>query len=254
MPTKVAILDLLCEREVYGPKGNAAAIRSFGEVEILALNPQLPSLDGWQKEGEWDGLPFHRVPMPSDVEAWFDDDVAALIISGSRSNLTMPEPWMDEATDLVRRAVEHGVPTLGICFGHQLLAAAFGGRLQRAEHGFHDISTVQLTSKGEVDPLFKACERPPQVVFTHQDQVVEIPDRFQLLAEAHHVGIAAFRICDEEGVPLRAWGVQFHPESTAAICRHASEVEDMPFTVDDPRIEELEGERILANFAELSLA
>ena len=52
MPTKVAILDLLCEREVYGPKGNAAAIRSFGEVEILALNPQLPSLDGWQKEGD----------------------------------------------------------------------------------------------------------------------------------------------------------------------------------------------------------
>ncbi|MDP6011204.1 MAG: type 1 glutamine amidotransferase [Candidatus Poseidoniaceae archaeon] len=253
MPTKVAILDLLCEREVYGPKGNAAAMRPFGEVDILALNPQLPSLEGWQSEGDWGGLPFHRVPMPSDVEAWFDDGVAALIISGSRSNLTMHESWMDEAADFVRRAVEHGVPTLGICFGHQLLAAAFGGRLQRAENGFHDISTLLLTSKGEGDPLFEACERPPQVVFTHQDQVVEIPGRFQLLAEAEHVGIAAFRICDEEGVPLPAWGVQFHPESTAEICRYASQVEDMPFKEDDPRIEKLAGERILANFAELSL-
>ena len=254
MPAKVAILDLLCEREVYGPKGNAAAIRPFGDVEILALNPQLSSLEGWQSKGEWDGLPFRRVPMPDDVEAWFDDGISALIISGSRSNLTMPEPWMDEAEDFVRRAVNHGVPTLGICFGHQLLASAFGGRLVRAEQGYHDISTVQLTSKGEVDPLFVDCDRPPQVVFTHQDQVVEIPERFQLLAEAQHVGIAAFRICDEDGTPLSAWGVQFHPESTTEICRYASQVEDMPFAEDDPRIEGLAGERILMNFAKLSIA
>ena len=253
MPVRVAVLDLLCERPVYGPQGNAAAVSGFGDVEILALNPQLESLEGWRVEGEWEGIPFRRVSMPENVEAWFDSGISALVISGSRSNLTMPEEWMEGACEFVRRAVEYGVPTLGICFGHQLLAKTFGGKLERAEEGFHEISTTQLTSEGRMDPLFSGCSEPVEVIFTHQDHVIDIPERARLLSSAEHTVNAAFRLYTENGEAMQTWGLQFHPESTADICRYASSVGDMPFSEDDERIARLAGTRILQNFADIAM-
>ena len=253
MPYRIAILDLLCERPVYGPLGNAAAVQGFEEAEILALNPQLNDLEGWDIKGEWNGIPYQRVSMPKNVEEWFDSGISALIISGSRSNLTMPEDWMEEASEFVRKAVEHGVPTLGICFGHQLLAQTFGGKLQRAETGFHNISTTVLTAEGRKDPIFSNCDEPIEVIFTHQDHVIEIPPRARLLSTAKHTENAAFRIYSTTGKAMLAWGVQFHPESTAEICRHASEVGDMPFSKNDMRIEKLAGKQILHNFSQLAI-
>ena len=253
MPYRIAILDLLCERPVYGPLGNAAAVQGFGEVEILALNPQLKNLEWLEIEGKWSGIPFQRVSMPENVEEWFDSGISALIISGSRSNLTIPEDWMEETSEFVRKAVEHGVPTLGICFGHQLLAQTFGGKLQRAEKGFHDISQTHLTSEGRKDPVFSDCDDSVEVIFTHQDHVIEIPERARLLSTAEHTENAAFRIYSTTGKAMLAWGVQFHPESTAEICRHASEVGDMPFSKNDRRIEKLAGKQILHNFSQIAI-
>jgi len=248
MMARLVILDLLCEKEVYGPKGNAAALEFFGEdVEVLALTPQAPELTG---EGEWDGVHFQRIPMPTDISSFLQQGIDALVISGSRSNITQPEEWMEESAKFVRQVVEHGVPTLGICFGHQLLAYAFGGQLERQPEGFNDISSIELLRE---DNLFEGCFDRPKLIFTHQDQVVLLPQRLELLASAVHAPIAAFRIHTEEGIPMKAWGVQFHPESTPEICRYASSVGDMPFAEDDTRIEELEGSKILQNFARLAL-
>ena len=248
MVARVVILDLLCEKEVYGPKGNAAALGVFGEdVKVLALTPQAPELTG---EGEWDGVPFQRIPMPTDISSFLREGIDALVISGSRSNITQPEEWMEGCAKFVRQVVEYGVPTLGICFGHQLLAHAFGGKLERQSKGFNDISSIKLL---QADKLFEGCFDRPKVIFTHQDQVVSLPQRLKSLASAVHTPIAAFRIHTEEGIPMKAWGVQFHPESTPEICRYASSVGDMPFAEDDTRIEELEGSKILQNFARLAL-
>ena len=203
MPTKVAILDLLCEREVYGPKGNAAAMRPFGEVDILALNPQLPSLEGWQSEGDWGGLPFHRVPMPSDVEAWFDDGVAALIISGSRSNLTMHESWMDEAADFVRRAVEHGVPTLGICFGHQALAHTLGGEVKRRDVWGLGAQPINIHC---VKPWMIPQLSSPIISFCHEDEVTKLPEGGKLVGGNESCEIAMFTKGDH------IFSMQPHPE------------------------------------------
>ena len=49
-----------------------------------------------------------------------------IIITGSPRSLVRPEAWMDDAADTVRDAAQAGVPTLGVCFGHQLIAYAHG--------------------------------------------------------------------------------------------------------------------------------
>ena len=47
--------------------------------------------------------------------------------------VTDREPWSETTADWLRRAADHGLPMLGICYGHQLIAQAFGGLAERAE-------------------------------------------------------------------------------------------------------------------------
>ena len=244
MVLRVAILDLLCVTEVYGPMGNAEALRRIPDLEVLALNPQFET-GSLPSRGEWDGIPFSRATM-DDV-----DRLDALLISGSKANLTIPEPWMEDAKKFVRNQVIAGVPTLGICFGHQLLAEAFGGRLVRAEEGFHNLSEVAVLQD---DPLLAGCGRNHLQLFTHQDHVVEFPQDAIHLASAGHCQNAAFRLISEDGQPYDAWGVQFHPESNQSILEYAVEKGDMPFKMDDPRISMLKGWRVLQNFADVVMA
>src|SRR6185295_2740183 len=87
-------------------------------------------------ERAWDG-PLQavdgrtgRLPNPNHY--------AGIVITGSPSSLTDGErpEWADEAGALVRKAHDAGIPTLGVCFGHQLIAWAFGARVVRNPHGW----------------------------------------------------------------------------------------------------------------------
>ena len=55
-----------------------------------------------------------------------DEELKALIITGSAANVPDQEPWMVVAQEWLRVAVPTGVPTFGVCFGHQLLAQPLG--------------------------------------------------------------------------------------------------------------------------------
>ena len=116
------------------------------------------------------------------------------LLTGSRFSAYDDEPWIAALAGFVRELHASRAPTVGICFGHQLLAHALGGRVEKAATGWgvgaHAIA------------LDAACWR---LLFMHQDQVVALPDGAQVLGSADHCPVAVLQVGS-------AIGVQAHPE------------------------------------------
>ena len=138
-------------------------------------------------------------------------DADAFVITGSSSSVTERAPWMLRAEGLVRDVAQAGVPLLGICFGHQMVAQALGGEVRRNPRG-REIGSVRVERAAD-DPIFDGLPAAFDVNATHVDSVVKLPPRAELLASTALDPASAFRV----GTSVRA--VQFHPEFDAAATR-----------------------------------
>ncbi len=140
-----------------------------------------------------------------------------MVVTGSPRSLVRPEPWMDEAAATVRLAAEAGVPTLGVCFGHQLVGHAFGGRVRENPNGW-EVGTVEveLTAEGRSDRLFDGLPARLCVNQSHQDEVSQLGQARRLAGGAHTATQAI-------AVGEHVRGVQFHPEMDGVVIRRLIE-------------------------------
>ena len=134
-----------------------------------------------------------------DRPAGFEFD--AVVITGSRSSVYWDEEWIGPLVDYVAEAHDRGLPILGVCYGHQVLAAALDGRVESM--GEYELGYREVTRTGD-DELLAGIPETFTAFTAHSDAVTELPPGAELLAENDY-GIHAFR----RG---RAWGIQFHPE------------------------------------------
>ncbi len=168
------------------------------------------------------------------------DTIAGIIVSGSSHSVTEQAPWMKRAGAFLRTVSNEGVPVLGLCFGHQLIADAFGGRVEKNPRG-REIGTVvlELSEQAAADPLYRGCARAMKIQATHVDSVVALPKDARLFATTSLDPHAAYAI----GERVRC--VQLHPELDADIIR--SYVEARAALI---RAEGLSFESILGNVTE----
>jgi GMP synthase (glutamine-hydrolysing) len=156
--------------------------------------------DAW--DGEWrehDVRTEDPLPPVKDAAAW--------VVTGSSSSVTERAPWMLRTEDYVRSGVAAGVPILGLCFGHQIVAQALGGSVAKSPRG-RELGTVMLEREphAEKDPLFAALPASFEVNASHVDSVVRLPGGAKVLAKTALEPVAAYAVGE------RTWGVQFHPE------------------------------------------
>jgi GMP synthase (glutamine-hydrolysing) len=131
---------------------------------------------------------------------------------GANDDATVP--WMAHEKQVLRAAVAQEIPTLGICLGAQLLAAANGGRVEVSPEG-PEIG-AQLVAKrtaAGTDPLFAELPITPDVIQWHYDAITALPPGA--------IHLASSPVCDYQAFRLGrlAWGVQFHIETTPDVVR-----------------------------------
>jgi GMP synthase (glutamine-hydrolysing) len=129
---------------------------------------------------------------PGECDAW--------ITTGSRHSVNDDEPWIRSLEDFVREVAIAGVPFVGICFGHQLIAKALGGSVVKSERGW-GIGVQEV----DVHPDLGLGDSY-LVLASHQDQVDTLPPGGEILGWNEHCPVSVM------GVGKTIVGIQGHPE------------------------------------------
>jgi GMP synthase (glutamine-hydrolysing) len=148
--------------------------------------------------------------LPDDLTAF-----SGLVVMGGAPNAYEDDraPWLPEVRALLANAVRRELPTVAICLGGQLLAAATGGRVERAETPEFGAQLIAKRQAAASDPLFKQLPITPDVLQWHVDAVTTLPPGAVLLASSPVCEVQAFR------VGRLAWGTQFHIETAPETVR-----------------------------------
>lgn len=140
--------------------------------------------------------------------------VAAALITGSAAMVTERASWSERTAGWIRQAMDREMPMFGVCYGHQLMAHALGGRVDYLPGG-REIGTISIdcVPSAVPDEVTGALPATFRAHATHEQSVLEAPPAAQVLASSardpHHL--------------LRygpnALSVQFHPEFNAEVMR-----------------------------------
>jgi GMP synthase-like glutamine amidotransferase len=166
----------------------------WGAQDLRRLVVSVLGTTAYVRRGPHDDLP--------DSLAQFD----RIILSGSRTSCLDEALWIDHLDELILKAIRLSKPVLGICFGHQALIRAIGGRsaLRRGttpEFGWTRIEILTTAS------LFEGLPQFFYSFSSHYEEVARLPPGMRLLAKSKGCAVQA---CQLDGYPI--FGVQFHPE------------------------------------------
>lgn len=148
-----------------------------------------------------------RLPDPSEC--------AGAVITGSASMVTERLPWSERTAGWIRDAMDVDLPMLGVCYGHQLMSHALGGRVDYLPGG-REMGTVSLSTAAEysrADVLGSSLPDTFHAHATHEQSVMELPPGAVSLARSerdpHHL----------VRYGKHAISTQFHPEFSAEVMR-----------------------------------
>jgi GMP synthase-like glutamine amidotransferase len=169
---------------------------SWGSYELAKYGKLVPGAT----------LHVRRAPhddLPKSPEGW-----DRIIVSGSKTSAMEDAPWIERLLEFIRRSIDMKKPYLGVCYGHQSLVRALGGKdrvrlAAQNEHGWTKINIHQDSA------LTQGLPQEFYSYSSHYDEVFSLPQGMKRLASSEDCEIQA---CQLENRPV--FGIQFHPEKT----------------------------------------
>jgi GMP synthase-like glutamine amidotransferase len=151
---------------------------------------------------------FSNVPVIDGIFPKSVDDYDGYLVTGSAHGVYDSAPFIATLLEFIRTIFVARKPLVGICFGHQAIAHALGGRAVKFDGGW-GIGTTRLKITGSAEWIPSDMEHL-DLIHVHQDQVISLPPQAVRLAESDFCKNAAFAIGEQ------VFSVQGHPEFTPA--------------------------------------
>ena len=140
------------------------------------------------------------------------DTSRVAVITGSWAMVTDRLPWSEETAQWIRDAMDIGMPLFGVCYGHQLMAHALGGRVDYHPGGREvGCKTISLLPAAADDTLLSDWPLTFKAHLTHEQSVIELPPGARVLASSEHDPHQIVRYGPN------AISTQFHPEFTPQV-------------------------------------
>jgi GMP synthase-like glutamine amidotransferase len=167
----------------------------------------------WHWKAHLKGIETAIVNLPSGRSRPPLAGFSHVILTGSEASILEPKPWFETEAKLIRDAVDHGIPILGSCFGHQMLVYALSGpeHLQRSDPPEVGWAKIEML---ESDPLFADLPNPWSTFVYHFDEVVDPPGPWRALGRTRHCDTHVLRYGGRS-----VWGIQPHPEISSGKSR-----------------------------------
>ena len=148
------------------------------------------------------------------------DDVDAVISLGGPQNIGEDHPWMADEMKYLAGAHERSLPVVGVCLGHQLIAAAIGGKVTKAAKPEMGLVDVNITPAGQTDPVLAGIAWKSPQFQSHSFEVSEAPGGSTVLAGSAACKVQAMR------VGMRTYGFQYHFEVDRELANEYMSSED----------------------------
>jgi GMP synthase-like glutamine amidotransferase len=195
------------------------------------------NLGDWLTEA---GAELHVVRPFAEPLPALDDYQGLVCLGGEMGAMDdLKHPWLKDVREILASAVGRRLPTLGVCLGGQLLAAAAGGRVMKGDEG-PEVGPAMVAKRDVAlsDPLFGDMPMVQDVMHFHVDVIDRLPPGAELMTSSHKYPNQAFRLNGS------AYGLQFHIETTtqivldwAAMAPEAA-AEAKPGSLDKERLDE----------------
>ena len=161
---------------------------------------------------------YSEIALPSADLSVFEG-AKGVVFSGGPSSV-----YEDKVPEFNSKILDLDLPILGLCYGHQLMAYSYGGKVGKAEVGEFGFAELELNDSGKSSPLFKGVSPETQVWMSHQDGVLSLGEGFQVIGTTKDCPYAAV-----QNLAKKRFSLQCH-----------CEVKDTP-----------EGNKIFKNFADI---
>lgn len=163
-------------------------------------------------------LDFRRIDKEGEKAIPKDlDNAHGLLILGSPAAPIGDVPWISPTLDLIRKAHEAQMPVIGLCMGHQLIARALGGTVEKLPQMSLGFEPVELTVAGQTETMLAGMPWKVMQFQSHEHHVSKAPPGATVLAKSATTPVESFK------AGIRTYGFQWHFEfDRPGITRHVS--------------------------------